>query len=107
MAGVAPKVSVEVCEEGELIRRTVSDNGPGIPPETMYKILNLYIRTSEKAAYHSATRGAQGQATPSRRSRPAGSLRSDARRPFGSVRTTALLLSGDGCALPGQRCRYR
>lgn len=43
MAGVAPKVSVEVCEEGELIRLTVSDNGPGIPPETVYKILNLNI----------------------------------------------------------------
>jgi hypothetical protein len=50
MAGVAPKVSVEVCEEGELIRLTVSDNGPGIPPETVYKILNLKIRTSETVA---------------------------------------------------------
>jgi DNA topoisomerase VI subunit B len=64
MAGVAPKVSVEVCEEGELIRLTVSDNGPGIPPETVYKILNLNIRTSEKAAYRSATRGAQGRQRP-------------------------------------------
>jgi DNA topoisomerase VI subunit B len=61
-AGVAPEVSVEVHEKGELIWLTVSDNGPGIPPETLRKVLNFNTRTSDKAAYRSPTRGAQGNA---------------------------------------------
>ena len=61
-AGVAPEVSVEVQEERELIRLTVADTGPGIPPETVRKILDFNTRTSDKAAYRSPTRGAQGNA---------------------------------------------
>ena len=62
---MAPDVSVEVREEGELIRLTVSDTGPGIPPETVRKVPDFNTRTSDKATYRSPTRGAQG-ATPSK-----------------------------------------
>src|SRR5215210_1404942 len=61
-AGVAPEVRVEVQEDGDSIRLIVSDNGPGIPPETVRKVLNFNTRTSDKAAYRSPTRGAQGNA---------------------------------------------
>jgi len=60
--GVAPVVSIEVREEGELIRLSVSDNGTGIPPEVVRKVLNFDTRTSDKAAYRSPTRGAQDNA---------------------------------------------
>ena len=66
-ASVAPEVGVEVHEDGELIRLTVSDTGPGIPPETVRKILDFNTRTSDKAAYRSPTRGAQGNAENRRR----------------------------------------
>src|SRR4051812_6797753 len=61
-AGVAPEVSIEVQEKADLISLAVSDNGPGIPPGVVPKILNFNTRTSDKAAYRSPTRGAQGNA---------------------------------------------
>jgi DNA topoisomerase VI subunit B len=61
-AGVAPEIGVEVEMGDETIRMTVSDNGPGIPPEVVHKILDYSIRVSDKAAYRSPTRGAQGNA---------------------------------------------
>src|SRR5215212_5545582 len=61
-AGVAPEVDIEVREEEGLIRLSVSDNGPGIPLETVRKVLNFDTRTSDKVAYRSPTRGAQGNA---------------------------------------------
>ena len=71
--GVAPEVGVKVeAEEARysdgssrddgLLRITVADNGTGIPPETVRKVLNFETRTSDKAAYRSPTRGAQGNA---------------------------------------------
>src|SRR4051794_30985533 len=45
-----------------LVKISVSDNGPGIPPKEVEKILNYTTRTSDKAAYRSPTRGAQGNA---------------------------------------------
>jgi DNA topoisomerase VI subunit B len=62
MARVAPEVGLEIGEEGGLLRLTVSDNGPGMPPEVVRKVLDYGIRVSDKAAYRSPTRGAQGNA---------------------------------------------
>jgi Histidine kinase-, DNA gyrase B-, and HSP90-like ATPase len=63
-AEVAPEVgiSVELAAGQGTIRLTVSDNGPGMPPEVVHKILDYSIRVSDKAAYRSPTRGAQGNA---------------------------------------------
>jgi hypothetical protein len=60
--GVAPEVGIGVADEPGVIRLTVSDNGSGIPPETVGKILDFDVRVSDKAAYRSPTRGAQGNA---------------------------------------------
>jgi len=46
----------------ELVVLTVQDNGCGLEPETVQRILNFATRTSDKAAYRSPTRGAQGNA---------------------------------------------
>jgi DNA topoisomerase VI subunit B len=61
-AGVAPKVGVSVAREDGLLRLEVSDNGPGIPPGVVRKVLDYSVRVSDKAAYRSPTRGAQGNA---------------------------------------------
>src|SRR5215218_6451606 len=65
MAGVAPYITVEV--DGDIavdreIRMSVTDNGGGIPPEVVAKVLDYNIRVSDKSAYRSPTRGAQGNA---------------------------------------------
>src|SRR5215217_2426249 len=60
--GIVPKVDIEVSTGGGLINITVADNGSGIPSETIHKILNFNTRTSDKAAYRTPTRGAQGNA---------------------------------------------
>ncbi len=61
-AGVEPEIGIGVEVDDETIGITVSDNGPGIPPEVVHKILDYDIRVSDKAAYRSPTRGAQGNA---------------------------------------------
>jgi anti-sigma regulatory factor (Ser/Thr protein kinase) len=61
-AGIAPSIVIEMAMEPGLVRITVEDNGSGIPPETVRRILNFQTRTSDKAAYRSPTRGAQGNA---------------------------------------------
>jgi DNA topoisomerase VI subunit B len=59
-AGVAPVVDVSVCtKRGEI---TLADNGPGVPPETVARILDFSARVSSREAYVSPTRGAQGNA---------------------------------------------
>src|SRR5829696_816352 len=71
--GVQPEVVVEVegqqahytdgtSRDDGLVKITITDNGTGIPPETVRKVLNFETRTSDKAAYRSPTRGAQGNA---------------------------------------------
>jgi DNA topoisomerase VI subunit B len=62
MEGVPPKIDIEVRTEQGAIYLTISDNGPGIPPEVVRKILDYNVRVSDKAAYRSPTRGAQGNA---------------------------------------------
>jgi DNA topoisomerase VI subunit B len=60
--GVVPEVDVEVTDFDGVIGLTVSDNGPGIPPELVERILDYSVFVSDKAAYRSPTRGAQGNA---------------------------------------------
>lgn len=60
--GVAPVVTLETAVDGECATITVLDNGAGIPPETVTRILNFSTRTSDKAAYRSPSRGLQGNA---------------------------------------------
>ena len=55
-AGVAPEIRVA----GDSL--TIVDNGPGIPQAVVDRMLGFATRTSDKAAYVSPTRGAQGNA---------------------------------------------
>jgi len=57
-AAVAPVVNVQVDDDGII----VSDNGPGIPAETIEGILDFSIRVSSREAYVAPDRGAQGNA---------------------------------------------
>jgi hypothetical protein len=60
--GFAPVIGIEIPGENDLLCITVEDNGQGIAPESMYRILKFQTRTSDKAAYRSPMRGAQGNA---------------------------------------------
>jgi hypothetical protein len=62
-AGVAPRISLRLKRLGKRVYVFVRDNGCGITPETVGKILNFDTRTSDKAAYRAPTRGLQGNAT--------------------------------------------
>src|SRR5260370_4926234 len=57
-AGIAPAISITVGN-GKVI---VTDNGPGIPAETVAAVLDYSVRVSSREAYVSPTRGAQGNA---------------------------------------------
>jgi hypothetical protein len=57
-ASTAPVIRVEVAH-GEIV---ITDNGPGIPAETVADILDFTVRVSSREAYASPTRGAQGNA---------------------------------------------
>ena len=57
-AGVPPVIEIAV-EPGSI---TISDQGRGIPAETVEKLIDYSARTSSRAAYASPTRGAQGNA---------------------------------------------
>jgi DNA topoisomerase VI subunit B len=61
-AGIAPRIMIEIAMAQAVMQITVADNGAGISPETVRRILNFATRTSDKAAYRSPTRGAQGNA---------------------------------------------
>jgi DNA topoisomerase VI subunit B len=62
IAGIAPMIEIEIAMAPALVQMTVADNGAGISPETVRRILNFQTRTSDKAVYRSPTRGAQGNA---------------------------------------------
>jgi hypothetical protein len=57
-AGVAPVIDI-VVEPGSI---AISDQGRGIPSETVEKLIDYSARTSSRAAHASPTRGAQGNA---------------------------------------------
>jgi len=61
-ARVAPLISVKYRLTKKHLILTVADNGPGIPAETLVRILDFSTLTSDKSAYRSITRGAQGNA---------------------------------------------
>ena len=63
-AGAPPQITVAVSDDGSpgAIRIRVSDNGPGIPSGVVRRMLDYNVRVSDKAAYRSPTRGAQGNA---------------------------------------------
>jgi DNA topoisomerase VI subunit B len=62
-SGVAPEITLSVEERfsGDVVI-TVSENASGIPHDTMHGALNFDMLVSDKAAYRSPTRGAQGNA---------------------------------------------
>ncbi|HUT12080.1 MAG TPA: ATP-binding protein [Thermoguttaceae bacterium] len=57
-AGVPPEITVTVDSHGI----AVSDNGPGIPTDTVDGVLNFSVRASSREAYVAPDRGAQGNA---------------------------------------------
>lgn len=61
-AGVQPEIGISLtcCQGFNLV--TVTDNGAGINPETIERILNFQTRTSDKSVYRTPSRGAQGNA---------------------------------------------
>ena len=61
-AGRPPVIDLTIQHDADDIRLTVADSGNGIPPAVVEKILDFRTRTSDKAAYRSPTRGAQGNA---------------------------------------------
>jgi DNA topoisomerase VI subunit B len=61
-AELAPVISIDVSTAPGAAAVTVSDNGPGIPSETVTGILDYTVRVSSREAYVSPSRGAQGNA---------------------------------------------
>jgi DNA topoisomerase VI subunit B len=62
--GVDPQITIgfELLDDDKTMRLMVSDNGNGLSPDVIERILDFSTRTSDKAAYKSPTRGAQGNA---------------------------------------------
>lgn len=61
-AGVAPKLQIRLDHQDKLTRIEIADNGRGLPPEVVRRILNFDTRTSDKACYRAPTRGRLGNA---------------------------------------------
>jgi DNA topoisomerase VI subunit B len=57
-AGLPPTIDVAVTADKIVVR----DNGPGIPAETLKGVIDYSVRVSNREAYVSPTRGAQGNA---------------------------------------------
>jgi DNA topoisomerase VI subunit B len=61
-AGVAPEIEVEIIGSKVFLVAHVSDNGGGITPEMLDKLLDFSTFSSDKALYRTPTRGQQGNA---------------------------------------------
>lgn len=61
-AGRTPEIEAAVTTDGTINLVTVTDNGTGMPPEAVERILDFNHTVSDKAAYRSPTRGLQGNA---------------------------------------------
>lgn len=59
---VQPEIAIELVLKGDCVWLIVSDNGSGIPPSTIEGMLDYSRYVSDKWAYVSPTRGAQGNA---------------------------------------------
>src|SRR4051812_36161828 len=56
-AGVVPEVEIAMRHQAEQLVIMIQDNGDGIAPETVARVLDFDTRTSDKAAYRAPTRG--------------------------------------------------
>lgn len=61
-ANTAPEISIDVSRKSDIYKVIVADNGPGISPGVVKRILDFGVRVSSKSVYRSPTRGAQGNA---------------------------------------------
>ena len=61
-AGINPVIQIGIATTEDRMRICVSDNGNGISEAVIKSILDFKTKTSDKAAYKSPTRGAQGNA---------------------------------------------
>ena len=59
-ANIAPAITIAVSTKKSTI--SVTDNGPGIPADTVTRLLDYRNKTSSREAYVAPTRGAQGNA---------------------------------------------
>lgn len=62
MLGVDPVIALSIHDQDGILQIAVGDNAGGISSETLERILDFNTRTSDKAAYRTPTRGAQGNA---------------------------------------------
>jgi hypothetical protein len=61
-SGNAPDIQIEFTETANGLKLAISDNGPGIPPHIVGKLLDFGTFFSDKAAYRAPLRGQQGNA---------------------------------------------
>lgn len=61
-SGIDPVIHIGVATVDDRLMLCVSDNGAGISEQVINSILDFSTRTSDKSAYKSPTRGAQGNA---------------------------------------------
>jgi len=61
-ADMPPEVTITTTLAGGELAISVADNGPGMPPELITRVLDFNVLVSDKAAYRSPARGAQGNA---------------------------------------------
>jgi hypothetical protein len=67
-AGVAPEIDIHANHESAIVSTggtlsiSVGDNGGGIPPDLVKRIINYTTHTSDKALYRTPSRGQQGNA---------------------------------------------